>query len=282
MKKLSLVFVFLIAVSSLYAEDIALIEDNVLDLFNSYNPQYKTIGPKILNIPEGQIDFYKMKIDTDESDLKFLVIKDKYIIGVLQNVNGEDQLLIDANGDNLLDYYSQELTIPYWVVASECNNHSNNEYNLDIYFDEAIEIFNGEVNPYSSGLHYQFTQKLLVSVSAPETPNRDIIYALYDYYNHGDQYPWVALQIINYISKTTYDRYKKDNLLFYLHTMESLINFGYSDRAIPLMEELVKKYPEFIPGLVYRWQLENDASKKEKYYKDLKTNYPNHWIVKLI
>ena len=280
MKKLILVFIFLIVVSGLYAEDVVQIDDNVLVLFNKYKPQYKTIGPRILDIPEGQIDFYKMKVDTDEKDLKFLVIKDKYIIGILQNIDGEDQLLIDANGDNILDYSSPELTIPFWVVSLEYN-HENKD-NLDYYFDVAIENFNGEINPYTSGLHYQFLEKLLVSVSDPDMPNRDIIYALYDYYNHGDQYPWVALQAINYVNKTTNDRYKKDNLLFYLHTMESLINFGYSDRAIPLMKELVEKWPEFIPGLVYRWQLEKDASKKEEYYKDLKANHPEHWIVKLI
>ena len=54
---------------------------------------------------------------------------------------------------------------------------------------------------------------------------------------------------------------------------------GYKDDAANFANDLVTMWPEFIPGLVYQWQLEQNLETKNKYYKSLKELYPDHWIV---
>lgn len=280
---IGIVLLYLLTASgNLISQEALEVNDNVKIAIDSMAPQYKTIGQQIVPIPEGFIDYYKLQSETTDKDLKFLVIQDQYVVGVLQQVNGIDQILIDANGDGSLDYESQFLAIPYWVVAQKYHHNSSAANNVEELLNQLVESFNSDQNPYLSGTHKKLTEDLLEFSSNESKPNRDLTYALYSYYTLGNQYPWAALQAINYLAKEYYGRYEADHPIFYLHILESLINLSYSDEAIKLADSLVEGWPDFVPGRVYQWQLETDKEKKKTLYKELKELFSEHWIVKQI
>jgi len=266
----------------LHASDPMVLGENVLDAINQANPQFKVLGTQIVPIPEGTIDYYKLEAETDESDIKFLVVQDTYVVGVLQGNENVDEILVDANGDGTLDYASHTLVVPYWVVAQGYEHDGGSKDDFKIALDQAIENFNSVDNPYLSGAHSEL-QNILLSISGLENvSNRDLFYALFSYYYLGDRYPWEALQAIGYLSEKYYERYQEDHPLFYLHTLESLINLGYRDNARELADSLVQFWPHFVPGRVYQWQLEDDPDRKAELYDALKKSDPDHWIVQQI
>ncbi len=84
---------------------------------------------------------------------------------------------------------------------------------------------------------------------------------------------------VQYASGAYADRYGGEHPLFYLHTLEMLLNLGYQEDARNIAEMLVSGWPECIPGHVYRWQLEPDPETRDRLYRQLKETYPTHWIV---
>jgi|APTNR8051073442_1049403.scaffolds.fasta_scaffold06233_3 tetratricopeptide (TPR) repeat protein len=61
---------------------------------------------------------------------------------------------------------------------------------------------------------------------------------------------------------------------------EALLATGQKSKAINHFDKFIKIYPDAIPIKVYQFQLESNFDKKESLYNDLKTNYPDHWMVK--
>ena len=179
----------------LSSQELLVIGDNVIEAIDMENPQFKTIGQELLRIPEGTIDYYKLKASTDDTDVKFLVIQDQHVIGVLQNVNGQSQILIDATGNGVLDIQLDYLIVPYWVVAHNYQHNQTATDNIKPAFDNAIQNFNSTDNPYTTGSHQELINKLLSLATDITLPNRDLYYALYSYYTLGDRYPWAALQV---------------------------------------------------------------------------------------
>jgi len=265
----------------LYSQEQLNLGDNILQYVKDNPPSFKTEGTDTFQIDEGRIDYFKYKDVTDKEDLKILVINDTYIVGALQNINGRDRLYFDITGDGVLDSEIDFLIVPFWVIAStsqETSDSGNN--NIEEVLDRAFAQFNSDENPYDSGSHLELVNNIVKVIADSEYPNRDLYYALFSYYLFGNNYPWEALQSLDYLSQKYRARYGDFHPLFYLQTIESLINGGYKKEAKPLIDDLLEISPEFVPGHVYKWQLEEDSLVKEKLYSDLKANYPDHWIVK--
>ena len=116
-QKILIIVLFVTVSVCLSSQESLLIGDNVIEAIDMENPQFKTIGQELLRIPEGSIDYYKLKASTDDTDVKFLVIQDRHVIGVLQNVNGQNQILIDATGNGVLDILGNRLVFAFLNLA---------------------------------------------------------------------------------------------------------------------------------------------------------------------
>ena len=66
--------------------------------------------------------------------------------------------------------------------------------------------------------------------------------------------------------------------LFYLYTLENLINRSNTVRAREIADDLVRMAPDFVPGKVYRRQLKPNMAKRQEYLETLKRDYPDRWI----
>ena len=76
-QKILIIVLFVTVSVCLSSQESLLIGDNVIEAIDMENPQFKTIGQELLRIPEGSIDYYKLKASTDDTDVKFLVMQFK-------------------------------------------------------------------------------------------------------------------------------------------------------------------------------------------------------------
>jgi len=114
-------------ITTAYSQNITFkIKDNIVEYCDRNPPQYLTPGPTLLNIPEGTQNFLKYKEETTPKDIKFLE-NNQYIVGILQNINGDDQLLYDLNGDGLLDSRVPIMIVPFWILSKSINTQKNSE-----------------------------------------------------------------------------------------------------------------------------------------------------------
>jgi hypothetical protein len=269
----------LLSASGFCQENLALRQD-LLSYLKDNPPTLKSAGPKVVDIPEGTVDFYKYKAKTDPSDIKILVILNKYPVGVLQSVNGKAQLLYDLTGDGVLDTEVAGLEVPYWVVVRNTEDKLKTATNnIKQYLDGYYQLFQQETNPFTSGKLTAYTDAVLKAMSTGNGENRDLLYALYCCYRWGNKYPAGTASSLDYLAKTYSLRFGADHPIFYLQFLEAYIELGNKDAARKVLELLLKVDPNYVPAQVYRWQLELDLDKKAEYYADLKSHHPHHWIV---
>lgn len=280
MRRLALTLLLVGIAAHLYARDPLSVGDDVYQAFMADAPQYKVIGPSIVRIPEGVVDFYKTKVQPDPEDGYYLVILDRYVVGVLQPIAEQPIILIDADGNGTLDYESRILRVPYWVVAREYQVQGQEPNNVKAFLDQALANFNSDSDPYASGAHPTLLADLIELTADANAPNRDLIYSLFDYYMVGDRHPLAALQAMRFLTETYIARHGEEHPLFYLHTLESYLGLGYLEDAAALADVLVTLWPGFIPGYVYQWELEQDPQRKSELYDRLKAAHPDHWIVR--
>jgi hypothetical protein len=253
--------------------------DNIIDYLSRNPTQYLTYGTSVLNIPDGRVDFLKYKAETTEIDTKFLV-QGSTVYGVMQYVNNETVLLYDVTGDGILDVHHNLLIIPFWVISeSEHTNISGNN-NVLQFMDNGLRMFNGNDNPSANGVINTYLTDIASRISA-STNNRDLFLGLLEYYIYTDN-PALAVMLISELGIRYEARFGTFHPLILLHTAESLINLGENETALIFINDLLSTNPDFIPAKVYSWQLERDPTIKQRKYAELKTNHPNHWIVRQI
>jgi hypothetical protein len=268
-----------LALDGFCQENLALGQD-LYSYLRDHPPTMKSAGRKILGIPEGTVDFYKYKAQTDKNDIKILVILEKYFVGVLQSENGKSHLLYDLTGDGVLDAEVTEMEVPYWVVARNTEEkQKTSKNNIKQYLDGYYQMFQQDANPFTSGKFVGYADTILKKVVSGSIDNRDILYALYCSYKWGNSYLAGAVSSVEYLAKNYLTRFQADHALFYLQFLELDIKLGNKDEARKVLESLLTLDPSFVPAQVYRWQLETDPDKKKAYYTDLKNKHPHHWIV---
>jgi hypothetical protein len=281
-KKIVCVLLILPALTLLSQENLVL-GQNLNDYLGSHPPTFKTKGPGILTIPEGTIDFYKYKAQTDDADLKILMILDKYPVGVLQSENGKSRLLYDLTGDGVLDTYTENMEIPFWVVARNTEDKLKTSTDtIKAYLDTYYQMFQNDEDPYSSGKYAAHYKLVLQQALLPDHENRDLVYALSCYYRWGNKYARGALASANYLANAYFQRFHAIHPLSYLQFIETLINIGDMATAKTMVDNLLKVDGSSLLAEIYRWQLETDPEKKKTYFNELKSKHPNHWIIKQI
>ncbi|MCL2832215.1 MAG: hypothetical protein FWD78_03505 [Treponema sp.] len=255
------------------------INDNILDYIDKNPPAYLTQGTAVLDSPDGRIDFYKYKAETADTDTKFLV-QGSTVFGVMQSENGTTNILYDITGDGILDIGFNLLFMPFWVLSGSDYTKISSANNLLPYLDNGLEMFNSDDNPYQNGIIQNYVMNYSNNTGLA-VENRDLFYGMLEYYSLS-KYPNLALMLITELGIRYNSRFGSVHPLFLLHTAESMINLGYGDYARPVIESILSANPDFVPALVYSWQLETDPAVKKIKYDDLKKNHPNHWIVRQI
>jgi hypothetical protein len=275
MKKILFVFI-LFKFSLIWAENTPTIGSDINDFIETNKLSYIWEGKPVEQIPEGQIDTIGYNQQFNDIDTFFLVINRNQYIGIVKEPNAS--YLIDLNGDGILDYDHFRQIIPSWVLKKNTTINPDNDNLIDI-LDEILEMFNSDISPYDSGEIYSKTSFLISQAANTNTENRDLFFALYSYYSFGQLYPKISMSHLQYLTNEYLDRFGNDHPLFYLHTLETLLNMGSTIQAKEMLNILIEIAPDFVPGHVYKWQLETNDKLKEQYYKFLKEQYPSHWIV---
>jgi len=253
--------------------------DNIIDYLNNNPPQYLTIGTFVINSPDGRADFLKYKAETTVIDTKFLV-QDSTIFGVMQHENDTTSILYDITGDGILDVVFDDLIIPFWVLTDSQYTKISQNNNLRQFLDNGYNVFNSDAGPYSPGTGDSFVSSLFSQFDV-SVDNRDLIFGLMQYYTYTNS-PELAVMIIYSFGINYENRFGSAHPLIHLHFAESLINLGNFELALTTINHILSTNPDFVPAKVYSWQLEKNPTVKQRKYVELKTNHPNHWIVKQI
>jgi len=276
-------FVFLFGLlinSAVFSQQILFeLGDNILDYLNNNPPPYLVVGANVINTPDGRVDFLKYKTETAPIDTKFLV-QGQSAFGVMQYENDTTSILYDITGDGILDVVFNDLIIPFWVLANSQYTKISRNNNLRQYLDNGYNVFNSDIGPYAPGTGDSYFSGL-VSQFDVSVDNRDLFFGLIQYYTYTN-YPDLALMIIYSIGLNYENRFGSAHPLIHLHFAESLMNLGNLELARTTINQILSTNPDFVPAKVYSWQLEIDPVIKQRKYTELKTNHPNHWIVKQI
>ncbi len=92
--------------------------------------------------------------------------------------------------------------------------------------------------------------------------------------------PELQLWLIETLTKEVENIFGVVPTVVAIYKGEALLATGQKREAIKHFNRFSVIYPEAIPIKVYRFHLESDFKKKEKMYNELKSNHPNHWMVK--
>jgi hypothetical protein len=143
------------------------------------------------------------------------------------------------------------------------------------------EMFNNNISPYETDFDTKHLPKFVSAIIDTSIDNRDLYYAMFQYYNMSDN-PYLALLIISDLALRYNERFGTIHPLIKFHAAETLIDLGDTNNAMMFINEILSNSPDYIPAKVYRWQLENNPTVKQRMYKELKENHQNHWMVRQI
>ncbi len=295
-KKVFISFIFCVSlVMSVFADgSLFKFDDNIDDFVKKHKKMHAVNTKKlfgfemnsVLGLPEGQIVCLSTKKNPTKTDV-FLLSAGGAVFGVMQDKNGEREFLYDLDNNGTLDAKSSVPLLTVDILTNSKYTRKSSKNNVDACLNEFYKIFNGTENPYKSGKLRTQIRKMLTLAVNKNTKNRDIIYGIFMYYLLLQQHPYVDITNLVVIDKLYRERFSlKDtedgHPLTTLHIIENLINRGDKKNAIYETERAVKNNPNFVPFQVYSWQLETNQAEKQKKYKKLKKEHPNHWIVKQI
>lgn len=223
--------------------------------------------------PENQVTIYKIK----DGNL-LLVSMNYYPFGVITKNNGDNIILLDFNGDSILDCQPEMLFVPPWIV--DLNSKGGDSGNiLRSLFEEKLAAYNGNVLPGESPQMISFAIKLVAIAKDINAEDRIYVYFdfLHDVLYKRKEYliDKACLANIETIASTT----KEARSVWLIQAIE----LAYKDDDIELCKkydnELVLINNSFVPGLYYQYLLENNLENKEAFRKILLTNYSDHWMI---
>jgi hypothetical protein len=279
MKYLLIAIAVLFISGSVYSYDMLKIGDNVVEYVqkNPVKIKLNNIKP-ISEWPEGRVIFYTYSQKAGESPV-IVFANFNYCIGVLQGKGTNSYYLFDLDGDNNLDTKTTFDVLPYWVVLADSTNRSKKD-NITRIMDELYQAYQDDEGPADRLIGVN--QMIAAFFPDNNIPNRDMAYLLYFYMKYNQALPEQSISALNMLTQAFQDRFNKIHPLILLYSLESHINMGDKKGARDILKELKKVDPEYIPGMVYDYQLEEDLMKAKTKYDELKKKYPNHWFVKQV
>jgi hypothetical protein len=254
------------------------IGEDIYTYFSENPVKYNNPGIKASQWLEGTVGFYAYSRE-QSSNYPYIIHScgGKFLFGILQGKEDSAYYIFDLNGDKLLDYKSEELLLPPWVIAIN-SPKKGTENNIDQILDKMYSSFNSNMGPTNS-LMTESIIEIMSFYKDSSIINRDIVAFLEFYINSADK-PELANYAITSLKNLYSERFGKIHPLLFLYSGETNLNLGNTENAEIEFENLLTIDPEFIPALFYSYRLEPDKSLAKKKLKDLKDKYPDHWMLK--
>ena len=277
-KHLLVSFAFILLVKVSVGQSLLKVGDNIYSYLRENPVKYNKPNNKMNNWAEGTIGFYSYTKGRESSTPYILhSCEGKFLIGVLQGTKPNAYYLIDLDGDGVLDYKTATFVMPTWVIEANSPTHSK-ENNLYPLIEVMYESFNSDLGPSNPKMIGALTT-IMTFYKDTTLANRDLICML-DFYIKNVNKPEIAMYAISKLEVLYEERFSKTHPLLNLYKGETYMNLGENDLALIEFKKILETDKNFVPALVYLFQLEKKTELSEKNLKQLKTNYPDHWIVK--
>jgi len=218
-------------------------------------------------------EIYIYKIDGED---RLLVSMNYYPFGVITHKDGKSYFLIDFDGDSILDREIEYLYVPPWVIRN-FSNGGNTGDTIKNMLKLSTSAFQGNDLPYENEAMKTRTKELVLAAKDRGYDDRPYIY--YEYlYNY--LYKKRELDSAYECLETLYISLNKEmdsTLLIYM--VELANKRGQLDEARQINNLLITNFPNFIPGIVYQYILEENITIKNEYRNSLLEKNSNHWLV---
>jgi hypothetical protein len=200
------------------------------------------------------------------------------IYGILDGVPPNSYLLIDTNGDGVLDYQAENNYIPNWVLFKYSIKRSNPNEFLSLCNDLYYQ-YNSTEGPSKQFFEAKL-QKISDIVLDKTATNRDLYYSLLSY-AYSTKQPIIALGIITSLSKYIAENYNSNTSpLLLLYAGESLINVGNTEAALSMFTMLKSVDRKSIIADYYISYLNDKKSMNTTSMSNFQKKNPNFWINK--
>lgn len=286
MKKIIIVLFIVYSISfNVISENILSLGDNVNDFYLLHETEFKKT--EVLQLVNGWPDIIIFLTYSNNEKSSFPPLIGAQALGLsgipfgtkIKN-DDEEYYLISMNNNYILNLKADDIIIPYWILfPTEAKRDNNPAFikMMNFYY----ETYNSNQGPIGYNITLKKGVEILNKAASTTTmSNRDLFLAFNFYIYCNQEYKESSLECIKKIDNEVIKRFKKRHLLPILYTLESLINLGDFEEAKLYLNLLLTLDPNYIPALVYDYNLEDDKEIAKLKLEKLKKKYPNHWIVK--
>jgi hypothetical protein len=276
-KLLLMVLISALLTGTLFSYDMLKLGDNAVEYVQKNSIKYKIEFKPFSEWPEGRITFYSYSKKIDGESPVIVFANYNYCIGVLQGKGTNSYYLFDLDGDNVLDTKTTFGVLPYWVILKDSTNRTRKD-NVSRIMDELYQAYQDDDGP--SDRLVGIGQMISSFYPDVNIQNRDMAYLLDFYLKFNQVLPEQSMAALNMLMEACKDRFNKIPPVIILYNLESSINLGNKKQAAEALKQLLQVDPEYIPAMIYDYQLEKDFLKAKEKFQALKKNYANHWLVK--
>jgi hypothetical protein len=178
----------------LYADTLLRLGDNMYEYMKANLVKFSMPAGNVSPWVEGQdtlIFFYKEGFDFSKP--KFFSTKNQTVFAVLQEKNSNAYFLFDTENDSILDYKSDALFLPLWLVIANSKNIDPDPAKIDKYLNSTFNSFQSNDGLKVDGEQKAFVDSLNLAKTDVNFPNRDLYYMLYYYTKFTNKDPSQAL-----------------------------------------------------------------------------------------
>lgn len=170
---------------------------------------------------------------------------------------------------------------------TEVNNAATTD-SKDLRVYTLLENFYNEVLQDEKG---ELSQKTIATISElmenDAVPNWNILFMFMTYQQHISETAAVGkpsnigfqLLATDLLAKECLKIYKKLPSIVAIYQGEAFMSAEKTDKAMAVFKQLLTEKPNCIPAKIYTYMLSDDATEKDRIFKDLSKNSPNHWMV---
>ena len=242
--------------------------------------KFKVPAGRISQWSEGQhVILYTYQRGADSLKPAFLSA-DGMTFGVLEGVSPNAYYLFDTDGDGILDYRTTQAILPIWIVGacSKVIDTSATQVNfvLDTFYNSFQSDSGLSLNPRTKPAYAD----LFAGRSDTLYPNRDLFYMLYCYISQLKETPSLAMLSITTFEKVYAHRFGHIHPLIKLDELEGALELKDTSSAREYLSALTQMDPQFIPAKYYACVLERDKVTEVIEARELKSRFPNHWLIK--
>jgi hypothetical protein len=278
MKKLTLYAVFSLAsISVINSQELPVGPgSSVIELMQLITNETRVEATNLGSWAEDEIYIYRLS-----EDLSLLISLNQYPFGVL--VNGDTPyILLDINGDLVLDTQTDYLYVPYWVVEINSTERNGDSGEAVSVFNMYFKAFQNEELIGNLEFSAGASNEMIKASQDVSYPNRDLLYIHHLYlflYSIGDYAS--CFRYLTLLDRELTSRFGVDSHpIVFLYIVECTYKMNQHIMARDMNNMLLTLFPDFIPGLVYQVLLEPDAGKKDDLKSNLLQNHGGHWLVK--